>query len=41
MRAEAFPGEAPERLPEPAAVTDVFVRLASPACRFTGARVPA
>jgi hypothetical protein len=41
MRAAAFPGEDPERLADPAAVADVFVRLASPACRFTGARVPA
>ncbi|MEQ8399162.1 aminotransferase [Thalassobaculum sp.] len=41
MRASAFPNERPERLPEPAAITDAFVRLASPACQFTGARVPA
>jgi len=41
MRATAFPGEDSEQLVEPAAVTDVFVRLASPACGFTGARVPA
>lgn len=41
MRAAAFPDEPVGRLTEPAAVTDVFVRLASPACGFTGARVPA
>lgn len=41
MRAAAFPDEAPDAVAEPAAVTDVFVRLASPACGFTGARVPA
>lgn len=41
MRAAAFPQERPDRLADPATVTDVFVRLASPACRFTGARVPA
>ncbi|MEQ9330140.1 aminotransferase [Thalassobaculum sp.] len=41
MRAAAFPAEDPEGLTEPAAVTDVFVRLATPACGFTGARVPA
>jgi len=41
MRAAAFPGEDPDRLADPATVADVFVRLASPACRFTGARVPA
>lgn len=41
MRAAAFPDERPDRLRAPAAVTDVFVRLASPACGFTGSRVPA
>jgi NAD(P)-dependent dehydrogenase (short-subunit alcohol dehydrogenase family) len=41
MRASAFPDERPDRLPEPAAITDAFVRLASPACGFTGARIPA
>src|SRR3546814_11444868 len=41
MRAAAFPQEDPGRLRAPDQVTDVFVRLASPACGFTGARVPA
>lgn len=41
MRAAAFPDERPDRLPAPAEITNVFVRLASPACGFTGARVPA
>lgn len=41
MRASAFPEEDPNRLPTPSAITDAFVRLASPACSFTGARVPA
>lgn len=41
MRATAFPQEDPNRLPRPEEITGVFVRLASPACGFTGARVPA
>jgi len=41
MRAAAFPDEDPNRLPKPGEITGVFVRLASPACGFTGARVPA
>lgn len=41
MRASAFPEEDPKRLPKPEEITGVFVRLASPACGFTGARVPA
>jgi len=41
MRAAAFPEEDPNRLPLPSAMTDAFVRLASPLCSFTGARVPA
>jgi adenosylmethionine-8-amino-7-oxononanoate aminotransferase/NAD(P)-dependent dehydrogenase (short-subunit alcohol dehydrogenase family) len=40
MRADAFPDEDPELLPAPDAITDAFVRLASPACRVTGAVVP-
>ncbi len=32
MRAAAMPGEDPQTLPPPAAVTDTFVELASPAC---------
>jgi NAD(P)-dependent dehydrogenase (short-subunit alcohol dehydrogenase family) len=41
MRASAFPDEDPNRLPTPEEIAGVFVRLASPACGFTGARVPA
>lgn len=41
MRAAAFPEEDPNRLPTPEEITGVFVRLASPACSFSGARVPA
>ncbi len=41
MRAAAFPEEDPNRLPTPQQVTGVFVRLASPACAISGARVPA
>jgi NAD(P)-dependent dehydrogenase (short-subunit alcohol dehydrogenase family) len=36
MRAIAFPGENPNTLPTPDAVTDVFVRAASPAFMETG-----
>jgi NAD(P)-dependent dehydrogenase (short-subunit alcohol dehydrogenase family) len=36
LRAEAFPGENPDRLPLPESVTDVFLELASPACRRHG-----
>jgi putrescine aminotransferase len=41
MRARAFPDEDPETLPEPSLITEVFVRLASPACTLTGKRLPA
>jgi NAD(P)-dependent dehydrogenase (short-subunit alcohol dehydrogenase family) len=41
MRAAAFPDEDPNRLPTPEEIAGVFVRLASPACAFSGARVPA
>lgn len=41
MRATAFPEEDPNRLPRPEEIVGVFVRLACPACTFTGARVPA
>ncbi len=36
MRAQAFPGEDPESLPPPEAVTDGFVELASSDCRRHG-----
>lgn len=36
MRAHAFPGENPETLPTPNAITDRFVELASPACELNG-----
>jgi NAD(P)-dependent dehydrogenase (short-subunit alcohol dehydrogenase family) len=36
MRAQAFPGEDPASLPEPASITQAFVDLASPACARQG-----
>lgn len=36
MRAQAYPGENPESLKEPEALTDLFVELASPAYDKTG-----
>ena len=36
MRAQAMPGEDPEQLPAPEAITDVFVKLASDAMMATG-----
>lgn len=36
MRAKAFPGEAPESLPAPEDVADIFAQLASPALGDTG-----
>lgn len=39
MRAQAFPGEDPESLPPPEAVTDRFVELASADCRRHGETV--
>lgn len=36
MRAQAFPGEDPMKHPEPDAITDSFVDLASPECRHHG-----
>ncbi len=41
MRAEAFPGEDPETLPAPDAITEVFVELGAPDCQRTGERVRA
>jgi len=41
MRAAAFPGENPERLPEASAITGTFVRLARADCDISGARVRA
>ena len=41
MRAAAFPGENPERLPEASAITGTFVRLARADCDVSGARVRA
>jgi NAD(P)-dependent dehydrogenase (short-subunit alcohol dehydrogenase family) len=36
MRAEAFPGEDPMKLPPPDAITEIFVALAEPGCRQNG-----
>jgi NAD(P)-dependent dehydrogenase (short-subunit alcohol dehydrogenase family) len=43
MRAQAMPGEDPDTLPPPEAITDTFVALASPGCRRHGevVRAPA
>ena len=41
MRAEAYPGEAPETLPKPDAITETFVRLAEPSCLTSGERFEA
>jgi NAD(P)-dependent dehydrogenase (short-subunit alcohol dehydrogenase family) len=41
MRAQAFPGEDPLRLPAPEAITETFVSLAEPTCRQNGQSVPA
>ena len=41
MRAQAMPGEDPNTLPPPAAITDSFVELASPACHRHGELVRA
>jgi NAD(P)-dependent dehydrogenase (short-subunit alcohol dehydrogenase family) len=38
MRAQAFPGEDPDTLTPPEAITDRFVELASPRCTATGER---
>ncbi len=38
MRAKAFPGEAPETLPHPDEITDIFVKLASEDMKETGKR---
>ncbi len=36
MRAQAFPGEDPMRLPTPATITDIFVELGARECRRNG-----
>jgi NAD(P)-dependent dehydrogenase (short-subunit alcohol dehydrogenase family) len=36
LRAQAFPGEAPEKQPEPETLTDAFVTLAAPDCPWNG-----
>jgi NAD(P)-dependent dehydrogenase (short-subunit alcohol dehydrogenase family) len=36
MRAAAFPGEDPETLPAPEAITEAFVALAEPGCTRNG-----
>jgi NAD(P)-dependent dehydrogenase (short-subunit alcohol dehydrogenase family) len=41
MRAKAFPGEDPNRLPAPDAITERFVELAEAACTLNGERVQA
>ena len=41
LRARAFPGENPERLPLPETVTDLFVTLAEPGCTSHAGRMTA
>ena len=41
MRAQAFPGEDPEKLKPPEAVTDAFLDLAVPGCARHGEVVKA
>ena len=41
LRAEAYPGEDPGKLPEPGAVTDAFVALAETACTQHGQLIDA
>ena len=41
MRAQAYPGENPETLPEPETVTEAFVALAEDACTLHSARIKA
>ncbi len=41
MRARAYPGENPETLRGPEAVTDDFVALAEEACQHNGERIEA
>ena len=36
MRAQAYPGEDPDSLPPPEAITEVFVELAEAACSRHG-----
>jgi NAD(P)-dependent dehydrogenase (short-subunit alcohol dehydrogenase family) len=36
MRAQAFPGEDPMKLPPPEAITEIFLSLAEPSCRQNG-----
>ena len=38
MRADAYPGEDPKTLPEPACITGTFVRLALASCTANGER---
>ncbi|MGH6947165.1 MAG: SDR family NAD(P)-dependent oxidoreductase, partial [Kiloniellales bacterium] len=39
LRATAYPGEDPHKLPEPATVTEAFVALAEPGCAEHGALI--
>ena len=41
MRAEAYPGEDPQTLATPDALTDLFIQLASPDCKMHGERIKA
>jgi hypothetical protein len=41
LRARAYPGEDPGKLPEPGAVTGAFVALAEPACQHHGQLIEA
>ena len=40
MRREGFPGEDPDTLPAPEAITETFVKLAEPGCMRSGEVVP-
>jgi NAD(P)-dependent dehydrogenase (short-subunit alcohol dehydrogenase family) len=41
LRAQAYPGEDPGKLPEPSAATEAFVALAETACRHHGQLIEA
>jgi NAD(P)-dependent dehydrogenase (short-subunit alcohol dehydrogenase family) len=41
LRAQAYPGEDPAKLPEPGTVADAFIALAEVACTHHGARIEA
>ena len=41
MRAEAMPGEEPQTVKAPDAITHLFLELASPACQVSGQMIEA